>query len=435
MNTYAEEFKNHPIHATVETILQLVGSIQKSFTTQSPEGSIALTRLEAIVRFVKGRLEAADPYLTPNNKLNELQGAASLVQQQVETVQSTGAPDELKTAVGNAESMLIHCAYLNRTQNDAEVKQLGSAAQGLRTTYEQLQRKASEEITRIENRAGEAERGLDKLDKRIEDARGNMSTALSEFQGQFSTAQDSRSQAFTASQDAHQNSHNDLIKNHNIILMNQERETTRIFGEKEKENQGKLDDLNTDFTAKAQDILTEIEKKKGEVEKLLGVIGTLGVSSGYKKAADENKEATWKWQVATVVSILLLIGFAVALFWPDKDHPFTWEGLVARIVLTFGFGVLAAYCGFQGDRSHHMERRNRKTALEFEALGAYLDPLPEAQQHEFRLKLAELSFGKEDPKFTKDDRSPASMWDLIAKDPELAQKILDMITKLKNGTK
>lgn len=46
------------------------------------------------------------------------------------------------------------------------------------------------------------------------------------------------------------------------------------------------------------------------------------------------------------------------------------------------------------------ERRNRKLALELEAIGPYLAPLPEERQLEFRLALGDRTFGREDDGFS-----------------------------------
>ncbi len=394
-----------------------------------------MSRISLIINLAKERLGNSDPNFVQVVALDTINTLARQASGEIDGFVSSQNVAHVASANIHADSILTQLASLFAARDNPEVVQIAVAAKSFHDSCESYRKKASESLGSLQSRVQNSEGTLAKLERQIEDARSNIGTALTEYQSQFSTAQETRSQAFADAQSAHRNSHNELINNHNVTLISQERETTRLLGEKEKDHQGRLDELNVDFSARAQEILTEIEKKKGEVEKLLGVIGTLGVSSGYKKAADENRATAVRWQFATVASIVLLVICTLVAFWPSSTQDIRWESLIARFVLTISFGVLAAYCGFQGDRSQHAERRNRKIALEFEALGAYLDPLPPEQQHEFRLKLAELSFGKDDPKFTKDDRSPASLWDLIAKNPEMAQSILNTISNIKNPPK
>lgn len=427
MGSYAQEIANHPIHAAVDTIMNSLELVRASTHAHAPEADEQLARIEVASRFLKGLLASTDPYLIPHNKLNEMLPAAESTYSQLQVYLETQDIGELGSASSNASSLLLLCPFLIRPSSQEDVQQLGIAAVNLRKAYETAQRRAIEDVARHAKGITQVEAELTRLQDTLTTLQTQTSSLVSDFQGQFSKAQDARTQSFNETHTIQQKSQAELIEKYRTELFNQSREADRQFKEAQEANNQRVEDLNAEFSATAKQIVEDIESKQRKVEQMLGVIGTLGISAGYKKAADDSRSVAIKWQIATVVAILLLIIFASFAFWPSKDTNITWEGLAARIFLTFSFGVLAAYCGFQGDRSQHAERRNRKIALEFEALGAYLDPLPEDKQHEFRLKLADLSFGKDDPKFTKEDRSPASLWDLIAKNPELAKMILDKV--------
>jgi len=103
-----------------------------------------------------------------------------------------------------------------------------------------------------------------------------------------------------------------------------------------------------------------------------------------------------------------MIGFAYFAFIPALDHqvslsaagsvsaPFSWPSFAARVVLTITVGILAASARSQDDKGQDVERRNGKMALELDALGPYLAPLPLDKQREFRIAVGGRSFGKED---------------------------------------
>src|SRR5450432_2620541 len=48
------------------------------------------------------------------------------------------------------------------------------------------------------------------------------------------------------------------------------------------------------------------------------------------------------------------------------------------------------------NKYYKIERRNRKMALELEAIGAFLGPLPEEDKQKFRHTIGDRSFGRDD---------------------------------------
>ena len=89
-------------------------------------------------------------------------------------------------------------------------------------------------------------------------------------------------------------------------------------------------------------------------------------------------------------------------------------------------GLFAAYSASQADRYMEAERRNRKLALELEAVGPYLAPLPEDRQQEFRLALGDRTFGREEQGFGRRDKSPATVIDMLMKSKEFREFITEV---------
>ena len=82
--------------------------------------------------------------------------------------------------------------------------------------------------------------------------------------------------------------------------------------------------------------------------------------------------------------------------------------------LLLACGVLAAYAGSQADKLFSLEARNRRVALELEAIGPYLTPLPQAEQDKFRILIGERSFGRDEAVGAKgSEKSPATLIDLL----------------------
>lgn len=142
----------------------------------------------------------------------------------------------------------------------------------------------------------------------------------------------------------------------------------------------------------------------------------------------------WIWQGVTVASLVALIVTAyITLSVLDiKSGHYNWEAFAGRVLLLCSLGVLAAYGGSQADKQFIVERRNRKLALELEAIGPYLSPLPEDEQNKFRVSVGEKSFGREDQDHLAHRKSPVSMLDALKS--RRGEEVLDLLINLAKKT-
>jgi hypothetical protein len=94
--------------------------------------------------------------------------------------------------------------------------------------------------------------------------------------------------------------------------------------------------------------------------------------------------------------------------------------------------VLAAYAASQADKYQKLERNNRRLALELEAIGPFIAPLPLEQRHEFLLKIGDRSFGQSDEsQFGPHTKSPATIVDVLLHSKELRSFITDIVKAAK----
>jgi len=162
------------------------------------------------------------------------------------------------------------------------------------------------------------------------------------------------------------------------------------------------------------------------------VIGNLGVTSGYQLVANEAKITTRVWQGVAVVSMLGLILLAYFAFLPLVGGEFTWSSFAGRVFVSLTVGVLAAYAVSQADKYQKIERSNRKLALELEAIGPFVAPLPQDKQEQFRMTVGDRSFGHDDMTFHASDKSPATVLDLFKTPKEAREFIAEIIKATKS---
>lgn len=102
--------------------------------------------------------------------------------------------------------------------------------------------------------------------------------------------------------------------------------------------------------------------------------------------------------------------------------------MATRIFLSLTFGIFAGYAAKQASNFLEMERKNRKLALELEALGPYIAPLAKDKQDEFRIKIGDRSFGVHDNN-TDDSKSddPVTAYDLL--NPKQLGEVIATVAK------
>lgn len=197
-----------------------------------------------------------------------------------------------------------------------------------------------------------------------------------------------------------------------------------------------LTDLNENYEDAAKKILEQVNNHRKDVEKLVGVIGNLGVTSAYQTTANDARISMWVWQGVAVLAMLGLVSFAYFAFLPAMKGGFTWEGFAMRAFLTVTVGVLAAYAATQADRFFQMEKYNLKLALELAAIDPYIALLPEEQKNKFKIEIGQRSFGQDEAPGLNTAKSPATTLDVVAGSKtvqQLVQLVSDVVQTTSEG--
>lgn len=442
---------------------------------------VPLAHLDSVIaNFRSAQTQVAA--FTANGDVNQLVGAngqSDAILQSLGAVPSLAAPEELtgiseaaasyqKTLAGYLAAALTTQQALSRLsqENQAAIAQI-------RETIDAQKAQLSTTLTEQQSLFSKAqdERASTFAASQAEQL-GKFSQAMSDQQTQFSSDQDSRRTSFTNLELDTEAKAAKLISDYDAKL----KEHDGTFKQNEDVltagHQATLAQLEKDFIAEGQKKLAEVERQKVAIEKLVGVIGNKGVTYGYQHQANVARWALLAWQGLTVLSLAGLIVVAFIMVFPgafpslqgnhineppvvaadagDKKAvaatpvPATattqaatagigvsesefYRGLATRIFLSLTFGVFAAYAARQASRFMTIEQKNRKMALELQALGPFIEPLPEPDQYKFRIQIGDRSFGVPDQDHQKPkDDDPVTIPGLL-KSKEFGQFISDRL--------
>lgn len=427
MSTWPDRVRAHPVWQQLETLGPAAdqGLDREDLT---PTALAGLGRIKTVVGFTGNRLSAADSLLIQPAALDNLASSLQAATSEVQSFVANGNEGHIANANNNIDSALSSLALIIVPVSSKETAGLREAADAYRKALESNLRKAQDTLTSYQGELAGFQEKLTILTSEVSTERQRLSILASEHQSQFSVAQETRSKDYLEGQTTRQDRFAALIADYTQKLADQTTDFSRQRDLLAQAQRDELSALTSTYKDAATDVLAEIQEHREHVERLVGVIGTLGVTSGYQKAANEARATARVWQGIALLSLGAIIFVAYKAFLPLVQGSFTWEGFAGRVFVSLTVGVLAAYAISQADKYQEVERRSRKLALELEALGPFVASLPTEKQEEFRLRVGDRSFGiSNDLIDSHSSDSPKSVIDVALKSKELSALIVNVI--------
>jgi len=473
MSEWTTRIQDHRVWGAMQA---LGPSIDRAVSLDDIESTAleALERLRTVLAFCGKRIGGSDPLTVLPAPLEPIATSFDSAKAEIDAFVNDRDRGHLDRANSAADTALAHVAQIPGVATSEELTALIKAASAHRAVVEEQARLSSESRKQLTTELQEIRSALNGLknetDSAITDLKAqldlerqrvsaqaseqqklftdaqqarsnsfnetllkiqdNLSKTISDHQGQFSAAQENRGREFTAAQTESQKRLGDLIGEYTKALADQDAEFTKQRDAFVADAQKRLGELHDNYGKTASEILEQVNLRRKEVEKLVGVIGNLGVTSGYQTTANHARSSMWVWQGIAVASMIAVILFARYAFLPALQGDFKWGGFATRVFITITVGVLAAYAVRQADRFCEMARYNRELALELAAIDPFIALLPEEQQHKFKLEMGNRAFGQNQlPPDARTDKSPATALDLLLRSEE-GQQVLKLFEQL-----
>jgi hypothetical protein len=494
MSQWIERINTHPIWGELKS---LGLTIDLAVAREGNDAAVidGLERIRTVLAFCGKRLAATDPILIDPRSLTGLNSQLTAARTELDSYVTDGIASHIISANARADEALLTLPTILTSTTTDDLTIINESISHYRTTLGKYLQEALVTQQTVKNANETNETNIAALATSLAAEQQRLATLVLEYQTQFSTAQDKRASEFSASladqqtknaasaaeqqtlfskdQDArksdyaaaqisNQEKFATLITDYTQKLKDQDKDFAQKLEVAAKTHEANLAALKLNYEASAQEVLKQVNIRREEVEKLVGVIGNLGVTHGYQKVANLAKWMLFLWQFITVAALggLIFIAYQMAFPSSTKSIPVTiemplstlattpkstaqanpsptsdsvfYQGLATRIFLSLTFGVFAAYAAKQASHFLEMERKNRKMALELEALGAFIAPLKQEQQEAFRIKIGDRSFGIHDHNSNKpkpDD--PVTPYDVL-NPKELGEFVVSVAKGLKN---
>ena len=427
MSTWTDRIRSHAVWQQLESLGPAVD--QALARDDVSASSLAgLNRIKTVVAFTGKRLAAGDSNLIPPGPLDALAASLQHATDEVQSFIGDGGDPYVVNANVHVDAALVQLGQIVTPLSARDIAGLREAADTYRGTLQSNLRQVQRTVATITGDLAGLRDGLTALTADISTERQRLSALAAEHQSQFSTAQEARSKDYLEAQTSRQDRFAALLLEYTQKLAEHSADFARQRDLLAQAQRDDLAALTASYREKAGSLLAEIEAQRVQVEKLVGVIGDLGVTSGYQKTANEARRTSRVWQFIAVSSLVAIIAVAYKAFLPLVQGVFSWESFAGRLFVSLTVGVLAAYAISQADKYQQVERRSRKLALELEALGPFLASLPTEQRDEFRIRVGDRTFGTSDDLVDRlSSDSPKSVLDVAFKSKDLRELVVSVI--------
>jgi hypothetical protein len=335
MSQWIERINTHPIW---EELKSLGNAIDLALARDQTDASVidGLERMRTVLAFCGKRIASIDPALIEPRTLNEINGHLSIARTEIATYVTDGAASHIISANTKADDVLLGLPTILTPVSTEDLTIINASISQYRTTLEKYLQSALTAHIKLREKNDSNEESISALAAIITTQQQRLSTLILDYQTQFSTAQDKRASEFSTAQTEQQTKFSTSAADHQTLfskeqdarkseyvtsqLANQEKFASLIteytqkllvqdndYAEKLKlaaeTHESNLELLKSNYESSAQSILNQINVRKVEVETLVGVIGNLGVTSGYQKVANLARGMLFLWQGLTVAAL------------------------------------------------------------------------------------------------------------------------------------
>jgi len=364
---YEDQFQQHPSH---EVLDQLDAALTQKFKHKL-DGAAPdhLDRLKQSVNFIRQRLEAASPVLNSAARLNGISNGLQNALNEVNQFVANGNVAHLANASNQVDSPIATAASLP-SLSGASPSAKAEDAVSFKKVAEQV-------IEQLRGQVANAEKAQETFKTQAADLAEKVEAVRTQLDSVEATA--------AAKLEEIEASHNSEES---------ERKSDFIKAQKERDQEftNKLNEL-AESTAKS---IREIDEKRKEAERIVQLVGNVGLTGNYKGAGAEEKktadrlrsQALWCFVGTFVVMAGSLILTAIEGFNP-------WLAFF-RMASALFLLIPGTYAAKESARHRMLENRHRRAELELATIDAYLESLPDDKRNEIKAGLTPKFFGQED---------------------------------------
>jgi hypothetical protein len=389
----AENFKNHPAFEKLEQLKAVL------LTENANEklGTDNFVFFESFQLFIKDRLKLTIPTLVQEAELNALSSEIEAGTVQLNAFFGNNNSGHIQNAINNFYSALnrVRTLPVPISKGDFDFsKSIVTFEETLKSSYSSLNEinnKLQKDFIDLQEILTAKNAQITDLEQKITIKENEISTFLNNYASEFENLKNNSSTTFE----------NEKLR-FNESIENDRKSFVDRFDEDQNTFQKAFEEQTNKFENKSIEVIDKLNSKLAEANKIVNIVGNVGVTGNYQKIANQHKESAnffrWVALVFMVVMSGLLIWSIVDLSKNEFDLYKSLVRILAAAVLTYP----AIYSSRESNKHRVLETQNRNLELELASIGPFIELLPEEKKQAIKEDLVKKYFGNQisttDPK-------------------------------------
>lgn len=379
-----EYFKNSSVFEKLEQFKQ-------SLSHENAKESMGIDNylfLDVAHEFIKDRLRITIPSLVQESELLALTSEIESGTSQINAFWGNNNIGHIPNAVNNLNSAInrIKNLPLLLSKGDFDFsKAVASFQQIIESAYKDLdaeKNKLNEQLITMQENLIVKNTQVSTLQQQLNIKESEIQNVLSKHSADFETLKSN----YNTSLETEKKKLNDNIEADRTLNKEQ-------FDIDAKANQKAFVDQTQALDSKSDEIVSKLNGKLFEANKIVNIVGNVGVTGNYQNIANENKKSAdnFRWIAMVFMTLMsgLLIWSIIELSKVDFNMYKSLIRILAAAVLTYP----AIYAARESTKHRKLETQNRKLELELASIGPFIELLDEERKHIIKEELVKKYFG------------------------------------------
>lgn len=369
----SDSFETHPIFTRLNSLKEILSNTEEKEKIELDK----LSFFQSVYDYINQRINLTIPDLVQKAELDGLSSEINAGVTQINSFLGNNNVGHLTNAVNNFNAAIIRIRSfpIPLAKNDYNF---------------------SRKVANFEKTVKSKYKSLEKDNKKIEDGLAGFGTELVNKENQIQKLLDlidgkeleiqNLTSSFKTDFENIKSTHNQAFQNEKISYRKEIDEEKKIFKEELNKLKESIDDNTTN-------IVSKLNTKLSEAEKLVNIIGNVGVTGNYQNIANNHKSSADFWRYMAIIFMTI---FSALLVWTIVDlssEGFNWIKSMIRLIAAAALSYPATYAARESSKHRNLETINRNAELELASINPFIENLTEERKQLIKEKLAEKYFG------------------------------------------
>jgi hypothetical protein len=397
-----ENFRTHPVFEKLEQLNQSLNA--DNAKERIPVADTAF--FDAAYKYISDRLKLTLPILVQEAELNALSNEIDAATQQINSFVGNNNTGHISNAINNFNSAFnrIRNFPFPLSKGDFDFsKSVASFQQATQVAYENLKAanaKLTEDLSTAQANLEAKQTQLATIEQKLAAKELEIQNVLTRYNTEFETLKTTA------------NSEVETEKKRFNADIEADRKLYKEQFEAEKENNKKtFEEQKSEFENQSITIINNLNSKLAEANKIVNIVGNVGVTGNYQNIANENKKTAdfFRW-----VALGFMIAMSGLLIWSiieiSRNGEFNLYKSLVRILAAAVLTYPAVYAARESAKHRKLETQNRNLELELASIGPFIELLPEDKKQKIKEELVNKYFGNHNSvPDTKEDEEDVSV--------------------------